>query len=258
VSWRIETGDCLDLLRPIPDASVSVICTSPPYNIGTKYRAYDDSIGRQQYLEWTRTWLLAVARVMTPGASLFLNVGGTPSDPWIPHDIAAVARQFFVLQNEIHWIKSISVDEQHSVGHYKPINSKRFVNGCHEYVLHLTLGGYVRLDRLAIGVPYADENNAKRWGNGGKRCRGNTWFLPYPTINKSRTHPAVFPVELPERCIELHGVKRARLVLDPFVGIGSTALACIRLGVDFVGFDIDPEYCSIARESCEKGEQEQA
>ena len=78
-----------------------------------------------------------------------------------------------------------------------------------------------------------------------RRCRGNTWFVPYRTIQSrklERPHPATFPVKIPRMCILLHGLDRCRLVVDPFLGIGHTAMACVELGVDFVGFEIDPEY----------------
>ena len=77
------------------------------------------------------------------------------------------------------------------------------------------------------------------------RCRGNTWFIPYETIqsrDKDRPHPATFPPKLPEMCLRLHGLGRTRLVVDPFLGLGATAVACARLGVDFVGIEIDPHY----------------
>src|SRR5208283_5649145 len=136
-----------------------------------------------------------------------------------------------------------------AVGHYKPVNSHRFVNGLSEYVFHFTKRGDVNLDKLGIGVPYQDKSNVTRWRAGGAdlRDRGNVWFIPYETIRESRPHPCVFPVKLPEMCIRLHGMAKARLVLDPFLGTGSTALACDRLGVNFVGFEIDPYYVRLAK-----------
>jgi len=84
------------------------------------------------------------------------------------------------------------------------------------------------------------------------RCRGNTWFIPYRTIRSrdaQRPHPATFPPELPEMCMRLHGVERIRLAMDPFLGIGHSALAALRLGVPFVGFEIDPGYLEVARDN---------
>jgi site-specific DNA-methyltransferase (adenine-specific) len=107
---------------------------------------------------------------------------------------------------------------------------------------------------LALGVPYQDQSNITRWraAGGGVRCRGNTWFIPYETIqrrDRDRPHPATFPSRLPEQCLKLHGVSRIETVMDPFNGLGSTGVACARLGLNFIGSDIDQDYlkASIAR-----------
>jgi site-specific DNA-methyltransferase (adenine-specific) len=98
-------------------------------------------------------------------------------------------------------------------------------------------------------VKYQDKTNIGRWKNASKdlRGRGNTWFIPYETIQTARPHPTVFPVKLPEMCIRLQGVRKNMLVLDPFMGTGSTALACQKLGVDYIGFEIDTTYVTIAQ-----------
>ncbi len=121
------------------------------------------------------------------------------------------------------------------------------MNDCHEFIFHFTPSGETPLDRTAIGVPYQDPSNIARWQSaaGGLRCRGNAWFLPYETINsreKDRPHPATFPARLPEYCLRLHGLDRARVVLDPFTGLGSTAVACAHLGLDFIGIELDKNY----------------
>src|SRR5690606_38401803 len=107
--------------------------------------------------------------------------------------------------------------------------------------------GRTPLDRRALGVPYQHPSNVTRWqraGN-GTRCRGNAWFIPYDTIQKrerDRPHPASFPARLPEYCLRLHGLDRVHHVIDPFNGIGTTALACAQLGIDYTGIELDPEY----------------
>ncbi len=123
------------------------------------------------------------------------------------------------------------------------------MSGCHEYVFHFTLSGDVKLNKMAIGVCYQDKSNIGRWKKAidDLRPRGNTWFIPYETIQVSRPHPSVFPIRLPETCLKLHGVEKVKLVLDPFMGIGSTASACKRLRLDFIGFEIDESYVKIAR-----------
>ena len=251
-------ADCLDVFSSLPDGSVSVIVTSPPYNLGIEYRSYDDSVPRAEYLEWTEAWTAAAGRALEPQGSLFLNLGAKPTDPWTAMDIAQAARKHLQLQNTIHWIKSIAIEKDAAgagaglsrdlaVGHYKPINSPRFVNDCHEFIFHFTPAGRTPLDRRGIGVEYQDASNIARWrsGGGNRRCRGNTWFIPYDTIksrDKDRPHPATFPPRLAEYCMRLHGPERIRLAMDPFLGLGSAAVAAARLGVDFIGVEIDEHY----------------
>jgi site-specific DNA-methyltransferase (adenine-specific) len=251
-------GDCVKVLPTLEAGSIGVVVTSPPYNIGINYRSYEDDMPRAEYLAWTERWTRAAARALRPEGSMFLNVGAKPTDPWVPLEVAQVARHHFKLQNTIHWVKSIAIDREAAgsnaglnadlaVGHYKPINSERFINDCHEYIFHFTPGGRTRLDRRAVGVPYQDKSNVKRWGGAGvdRRCRGNTWFIPYETIqsrDRDRPHPASFPPKVPEQCLRLHGVERAGTVMDPFLGLGNTAIAAVRLGLDFVGVEMDREY----------------
>jgi site-specific DNA-methyltransferase (adenine-specific) len=251
-------ADCVDVFRQLPADSVDVIVTSPPYNLGIQYNRYQDTLSRHDYLEWTNTWVAAAVRVLRPDGSLFLNVGAKPTDPWTALDVAQTVRSHLHLQNIIHWIKSIAIDQDAAgaaaglsrdlaVGHYKPINSDRFLNDCHEFIFHFTPEGATGLDRLALGVPYQDQSNIGRWraAASGVRCRGNTWFIPYETIqrrDRDRPHPATFPSRLPEQCLRLHGLSRIEVAMDPFTGLGSTAVACARLGVSFIGADIDETY----------------
>jgi site-specific DNA-methyltransferase (adenine-specific) len=259
---RFYHGDCLDVLSRLPQGSVDVVVTSPPYNLGVRYRTYQDSLSGEDYLAWTESWVRAVARVLSRGGSLFLNVGSKPTRPWSAFDVAQAVRPHLHLQNIFHWVKSVVIEQEAAgasaglsrdlaVGHYKPINSRRFVNDCHEFVFHFTPTGRTELDRRSIGVEYQDQSNVARWkaAAGGRRCRGNVWFIPYETIqsrDKDRPHPATFPPRLPEYCVRVHGLKRTRLVLDPFLGLGSTAVASARLGVDFVGIELDHEYLNEA------------
>lgn len=259
---RFYKVDCRELFAQLPTHSVDVIVTSPPYNLGIQYNRYQDTLSREDYLAWTDAWVAAAARVLRPDGSLFLNVGAKPTDPWTAFDVAQAVRPHLKLQNIIHWIKSIAIDRASAgaaaglsrdlaVGHYKPINSDRFLNDCHEFVFHFTPEGATPLDRLALGVPYQDQSNVARWKSAGQgvRCRGNTWFIPYETIqrrDRDRPHPATFPSQLPEQCLRLHGLRRIQVAMDPFTGLGSTAVACARLGVDFIGADIDEVYLAEA------------
>ncbi len=255
---ELHHGDCIAGLAKLPADSIDLVVTSPPYNLGIKYSKYHDQRTPQEYLDWSHQWASAVKRVLKEDGALFLNVAGSPKQPYMPHELIIHLRDIFTLQNTLHWIKSISVrtpdDQHHSVGHFKPINSKRYLTDCHEYLFHLTKNGDLPLDRLAVGVPYTHKSNIARWGHTGgqdKRCRGNNWFVPYKTIKSrkgDRPHPATFPVELAENCIKLHGSHPSQTtMLDPFLGIGHAAEAATGQKVArFIGFEIDEEYLEIA------------
>jgi site-specific DNA-methyltransferase (adenine-specific) len=258
--FHLHQQDCVKGMEDrIADESVDLVVTSPPYNLGIHYGRYDDSRSRSEYLEWTKKWAAQIKRVLKPTGSFFLNVGSAPSSPMLPFEMIMRMRELFFLQNTFHWIKSITVEtraaEQISVGHFKPIISHRFVNDCHEYVFHLTKTGTVPIQRLSLGVPYVDKSNISRWSHTtgkDKRCRGNTWFVPYKTItNKAgqRPHPATFPQELAENCISLQGNESNTVMMDPFLGIGTAAAAAQKLGVkEFWGFEIEPDYLKFANE----------
>ena len=291
--FDLRYEDCIKGMSRLPDESVDLVVTSPPYNLGIRYGKFSDTQDRETYLDWCGEWAQQVRRVLRSSGSFFLNIGAAPSNPMLPHEITMelIASRGLVLQNTIHWIKSITIgmpeaktsasdphlnplsappsrdpgeaDGKRQVrveaaartyGHFKPISSKRFLNDCHEYIFHFTKSGRVELDRLAIGVPYQDKSNIGRWSHtrgGDVRCRGNTWFIPYETIQsreKERPHPATFPVQLAEWCIKLHGVSRIETMLDPFLGIGNAAVAAERCGVKkFIGFEIDEDYLAEAK-----------
>jgi len=238
-------GDCLTILNSGTENTYDIVITSPPYNINLKYKHYKDNMKREKYLEWIESVFLAIKRTLKNNGSIFLNVGSTNTDPWIAIDVANVLRKHFVLQNDIIWIKSITINKT-TVGHFKPINSKRFLNYTFEHIFHFTKEGNIAIDRKAIGVPYTDKSNIKRWkGKIDKRCRGNVWYIPYSTIqNKSEKghHPAIFPNELVEMCIKLHGYNNSTEILDPFAGTGTVLKVAKQLNINADGIEIDPDY----------------
>ncbi len=252
--------DCVDgMAARLPDEAIDVIVTSPPYNIGIRYNTHRDDMPFGEYLDWMGRVAEQCRRVLRPDGSFFLNVGDRPSDELrslriVERFLAAGLR----LQNTIHWVKSIAAPEEGvNMGHYKPVNSPRFLNNYQEYIFHLSRAGRVPLDKLAIGVPYQDKSNIGRWKAAGRdiRDRGNTWYIPYETVQEAKAHPAAFPDRLPEMCIRLHGLREAPplVVLDPFLGTGTTAAAAVRLGCRYVGFEKDPQYVAIAHRRLRPG-----
>jgi len=245
-------GDCIEQMKLLPAHTVDVVITSPPYNLKVDYKSYNDNLKREKYLEWTDAWMTEVKRLMKPKASFFFNFAAACSDSWLPTEVACIAKKHFCLQNKFIWLKSVSIGDD-SYGHFKPINhGNRLVNRLYEDVYHLTLDEHVELDRKAIGVPYIDKFNAKRWGNSEDlRCRGNVWFVPYKTVHSKleKRHPASFPPGLVENCIKLHGLSRCKLVLDPFGGIGTVSRVCSSLDISSICIELDADYLEIGRKS---------
>src|SRR5215813_3950187 len=171
--FDLHRKDCVKGMSRLKNESVDLVMTSPPYNLGIGYSQYVDHQDRQVYLNWCGEWAAQIRKLLRSDGSFFLNVGSAPSNPMLPHQIVIELTSGsggFVLQNPIHCIKSISIDaaakrsnasdphlnplnappsrnpaeadakrqvrveaEIKTFGHFKPINSKRFLNDCHEY-----------------------------------------------------------------------------------------------------------------------------
>ncbi len=219
---RFYLGDCLDVLRALEpgvrvgDRHVAAVQPRRPLPQLRRLAA------AARYLEWTGAWIKAAARALD-AARLALPERRRQAHRSLDGDGRGAGRAAAPDAPEHHPLDQVdrhrsgrggrrapALDRDLAVGHYKPINSARFVNDCHEFVFHFTPDGRTPLDRRAIGVRYQDESNIARWQTGGtnRRCRGNTWFIPYETIqsrDKDRPHPATFPPRLADYCLRLHG-----------------------------------------------------
>ena len=261
--YNFILGDCLEELKSIDDKSISVVITSPPYNIGLKYHKYKDKKPREQYLEWIYDIFVELKRVLKDDGHIFLNIGYTNKDPWISMEVAMKLKSLFVMQNKIVWVKSISIgeDKDDTHGHFKPINSDRYINVTNEDLYHFTKTDNVKINRKAVGVPYKWKCNLKNRKTGeikeDKRCKGNTWFIPYDTINSKEEkgyHPATFPEGLVEHCIKISDVKTGT-ILDPFIGSGTTVRVAKKMtdnsedyDLSGIGIDIDEKYIKFCEE----------
>ena len=258
---------CEEFMEELESNSIQVdiVVTSPPYNIGKNYgTSYNDNKSRIEYLDFIDEVGQKIKKILKDNGSFFLNIGNIPSNQWITIDVANIMRKYFILQNKVIWTKSISIKKSDiikkisssnipeivSIGHYQPVKSQKYLNNCFEEIFHFTHSGNVELNKLAndFAVPYQDKSNIGRYSELDKRDRGNVWFIPYETIQSKdeRCHPALFPIKLPYYCIKLHGYDQNTIVYDPFMGIGTTAAACIDLGVNYLGTEINREYIQIA------------
>ena len=226
---RLLTGDCLALIPALEAGSVDVVVTSPPYNLDLGYSAYQDRLPEQDYLDFLFAVSTALRRVLKPDGSIFLNVSGSSSRPWLPFELIVRLRPLFVLQNHIAWIKAIALPKD-AVGHYKPVGGGRFLNHAHEHIFHLTLTGTVKLDRLAIGVPFKDKSNIARRGHARDAALSRQHLVHSVSDTVQQPGAEIPPPRHLSRSICRAGASGctaspAPPVLDPFAGTGTTLVA---------------------------------
>lgn len=227
-------GDAVEVMSSFGDNSFDAVVTSPPYNIGVDYgHDIDDNKPIEEYNLFSERWISEALRI---SPLCIVNFGAPSSKPMNIANFMLSVSKHGIIQSDVVWVKSVSTETM-SIGHFKPINSKRFITNLIEHIFIISRDGKHDLDRLAVGVPFKDKSNINRFSSnkGDLRCRGNVWLLPYKTRNEKLSHPATFPVELAEMMIKISG---ALSVLDPFCGIGTTGEACKNLGVSYTGIDL--------------------
>lgn len=221
-------GDTVQHMSSWRDGVADICITSPPYKNCDGYSlALMHDFCRQVY------------RILKPNSLFFLNFGHLAEDKFRPFKVCEAAMaQGFKLNETVTWVKN----------HYKPIQGTRRLNNLSEFIFILYKDTMPKLDRLAIGIPYADKSNAKRFAGGNDlKCRGNVWYIPYENIHSSeqKLHNDRFPLELPITCLKLSGLKKG-MVLEPFAGSGTTLLAAKQLGLNSIGCEKDPNHYSTA------------
>lgn len=221
---HINCADCRTALRFVLGDSIDLIVTSPPYKEEDGY-----SKGLIRKVAWESY------RILKPDNLCFVNFGHFAGHKKQPFEVAETFEGVgFEWVDTIIWIKN----------HFSPIQGSKRLNNLFEYVFLFAKGKDYKLDRLSIGVPYQDKSNIGRYSDVDLRCGGNIWYIDYETItNKGqKKHPHRFPVELPSRCIKLAGLESGSVVLDPFMGGGTTAVAAQRLGMGYLGFEKNPKF----------------
>lgn len=243
-------GDCTDLLTALPDESIDLTVTSPPYNIG---KEYERPLALEDYLEWCGKWMAEIHSVTRTTGAFWLNLGYVPVEgrgkavplPYLLWD----ASPFFFLQ-EIVWHYGAGVTARRSLS---PRNEKFlwYVKDPSIYTFNLD----------AIRDPNVKYPNQKK--NGKLKCNPlgknptDVWSIPKVTSGRNRSskertpHPAQFPEAVIERVVK-GSSNPGELVLDPFVGSGTVALVAQRLDRLAVGFDLRSDYLDIAVSRIEK------
>ncbi len=229
--------DCLKAMVAMDDDSVDIIVTSPPYKEEDGFHSAL-MMSLAQYC----------SRVLKPGGLVFLNFGHLADHKYRPFLVAHYFENLghFIWVDTITWVKN----------HYKPVQGNKRQNNLSEFIFIFAKGKDYKLNRLAVGIPYKDKSNVGRFADKDLKCRGNVWYINYPTIQHSdqKSHKDRFPVELPETCIKLSGIKKGSLVFDPFAGSATTGVAAMNLGMKFIGTEINKKVCRLANQRLKRGE----
>jgi DNA modification methylase len=221
-------------MEEIPDNSIHLMVTSPPYNVG---KEYDENLTLNEYREFLRKVWSEVKRVLVPGGRACINIANLGRKPYIPLHVFIVEDMLdlgFLMRGEIIWNKGASGSPSTAWGSW--LSAKNPVlRDVHEYILVFSKGMFSR-------------GNLRRKSTISKEefleFTKSVWTFPAEPATKIG-HPAPFPVELPYRLIQLYTFE-GEIVLDPFMGSGQTAIAALKTRRHYVGYDINEEYIRLA------------
>ena len=233
----LNTVVCKDSsdLRFLPNESVHLVVTSPPYNVT---KEYDADLTLNEYLILIEKVMAECYSKLVRGGRLCLNVANIGRKPYIALNSSishVLVNLGYLMRGEIIWNKSASAGSSTAWGSWQSASNPT-LRDVHEYILVFSKGQF---SRVKDGK---DDSIAKE---DFLELTKSIWSFPAESA-KRIGHPAPFPLELPRRCIELFSFRKD-IVLDPFNGSGTTCLAALKLGRRFLGIDISEEYCDLAR-----------
>ena len=233
-SWanRIYCSDASKMAE-VPDNSIALSFTSPPYNVG---KDYDDDMSLADYLDLIQAVGSDVYRVLRPGGRYLVNIANVGRKPYLPlHSLFWQLHMEigFLPMGEIIWQKAKGANGSCAWGSWMSAKAPR-LRDIHEYILVLAKQDYSRPEKGESDISREEFMDATL----------SIWSIP-PESAKKVGHPAPFPVNLAARAIQLYTYEDD-VVLDPFVGSGSTCVAAAQLDRHYVGYDISTEYCALA------------
>jgi len=236
-SLRIYNTDILQI-DAIEDESIDLIVTSPPYDIDVKYQNYDDNLPYDQYLDFTKNWLSKVRNLAKPDGRLCLNIpldknkGGQQS---VCADITTIAKEVgWKYHSTVIWNEQ-NISRRTAWGSWMSASAPYVITPVETIlVMYKT-----RWEKIQKGKSDITRDEFIQWTNG-------VWNFSGESKTKIG-HPAPFPIELPKRCIKLFSFREG-IVLDPFLGSGTTLIACLQTNRIGIGIEINREYCQLAVE----------
>jgi site-specific DNA-methyltransferase (adenine-specific) len=226
-----------ETMTELPDCSVHLMVTSPPYNVG---KDYDEDLSLEEYLSFLERVWKETYRVLVPGGRACVNIANLGRKPYLPlhaYITEQATRLGFLMRGEIIWNKAASASPSTAWGSWKSAGNPT-LRDVHEYILVFCKETFKRQNPLkresTISRDEFLEYNKSVWN-----------FAAEPA--RKIGHPAPFPVELPRRLIQLYTFEN-EIVLDPFMGSGQTAIATQKSNRHFVGYEIDEKYIALAQQ----------
>ncbi len=222
-------------MNELPDNSIHLMVTSPPYNVG---KEYDEDLTLERYKEFLKRVWKEVYRVLVPGGRACVNIANLGRKPYIPLHTFIIEDMLelgFLMRGEIIWNKASSSSPSTAWGSWLSAANPT-LRDVHEYILVFSKGTFARTK------PPNRHNTVSR--EEFLEFTKSVWTFPAEQA-KSVGHPAPFPVELPYRLIQLYTYE-GEVVLDPFMGSGQAGLAAIKTGRHYVGYEINERYVELA------------
>lgn len=238
-NYYVEFGDSRTLLKNIPDESVRMAVTSPPYNIGKPYGKYSDKVTLEEWEELITDITHELYRILTPDGSFFLNLSPIPYGskkeilplPFIGYTI--LKNEGFYLRNMITWtFNNMQNCSQRLSGRYE--NILWGVKSLDNYVFNLD----------DIRIPYITKNDKRLVGGSGRNPTDVWYFNRVNNVTKKKmnlSHPTVYPLDMIERIVMMSS-DEGDTILDPFLGSGTTVVAALRNKRKGIGFELDEAY----------------
>tara|TARA_B100001778_G_scaffold334967_1_gene349820 strand:+ start:27158 stop:27937 length:780 start_codon:yes stop_codon:yes gene_type:complete len=241
---KILHMDVLDGLKQIPNDMVSLVVTSPPYNVGIDYAEHDDEMAHEEYLDWMGKVWAECYRVLRPGGRLCVNIDMTANmgdrsqeyyRPLYADFVNLNRKNDFMFRTEIAWYKQNLVGSATAWGSYGSC-SNPIIRRNHEYVLVWSKGDY-RLE--------GDKEKCDLTDKEFQQWTMSMWFIQ-PETRKRGKHHVPYPEELVRRLVKLY-CYQDDIVLDPFMGTGTTAAVAKKLRRKYIGIDNDIDSVEYAR-----------
>ena len=241
---KLLLGDCLELMKDIPDGSIDAVITSPPYNLGIDYGIYKDNLTVEEYYTWCGRWIKEIYRTLAPSGRFMLNhylSCGTSKKRFAPlMELNHIACELGFNHHGIAIWDDRTISKRTAWGSWLSASAP-YINSPYEGILVLYKGEWHK----GKGVSTIEKDEFMETASG-------VWKM---ATERNRETPAPYPIKLPTRCINFLTFKDD-VILDLFMGSGTTGVACVQTNRNFIGMEIEPKYFEIAQKRIHDAQQQ--